>query len=246
MPRLPFLSLALLTLACTTDPNQDESASETDGESSDEIGTDETTEDTADTETADTDESTGTETADTDETTDTGGPYGHGNLHPDCMGDNPQVVIVTNLGEMTLQLDAVRAPVTVANFLGYVSSGFYEGTIIHRVIDNFVLQGGGYEPGIVEKPTEPAIPLEIHPELRHDDGAIGMARTQDPNSATSQWYICDGAQNGLDDQYAVFGVLIDGFEVRDMISSVAVHDVGQFTDVPVEDIVIEQAYCVMQ
>ena len=223
------------TLACTNGPGGDEAA--------DEIGTDATT---------GTDETTDTGT-DTGETTDTGelgcaeptGEYGHGNLHPDCVGDNPQVLLQTNVGDMTLQLDAVRAPVTVANFLGYVSSGFYDGTIIHQVVDDFVIQGGGFEPGLVEKTTVGTIPLEIDPELRHDDGAISMARRADPDSADSQWFICDGPQHGLDGQYAVFGVLIDGFEIRDAISMVPVHDVDPYTDVPVEDVVVERACCVV-
>lgn len=227
----------VLTLACTPEPND---------ETGDEIGTDETagTSETAGTETAGTD-TVGTETAGTDTTTG-GGPYGHGNLHPDCMGDSPQVVFETSMGNMTVQLDAVLAPITVANFLGYVSSGFYDGTIFHRVVNGFVVQGGGYEPGLIEKMTVGTIPLEIDPALRHDDGAIAMARRAEPDTAESQWYICDGAQHGLDDQYAVFGVLIDGVEVRNAISEVAVHNVDPFTDVPVDDVILERAYCVMQ
>lgn len=234
MPRAVLALACVFTLACTTDPN-DESASDTAGESSDEIGSDTTDETASDT--------TGTDETDTD--TDTGGPYGHGNLHPDCIGDSPQVVFETSMGNMTVELDAVLAPVTVANFLGYVSSGFYDGTIFHRVIDNFVIQGGGYEPGLIAKATVGTIPLEIDPGLRHDDGAIAMARRNEPDTAESQWYFCDGAQPGLDDMYAVFGVLIDGFPVRDAISGVAVHNVDVFTDVPVEDVIVERAYCVM-
>jgi cyclophilin family peptidyl-prolyl cis-trans isomerase len=243
--------VCVFALACTTDPTNDESASET-ADDTTEGGSDEI--DGESEESAGTEETVGTEeTMGTDESTDTGevgcaeptGEYGHGNLHPDCMGDNPQVLLQTTLGDMVVQLDAVRAPITVANYLGYVSSGFYDGTIFHRVIDGFVIQGGGMQPGLIEKPTEPPIVLEIHPELRHDDGAISMARTPDPDSATSQFYVCDGPQHGLDDQYAVFGVLIEGFEVRDAISMVAVHDVNPFTDVPVEDVVVERACCVM-
>lgn len=233
--RRALLALAcVLTLACTGEPS-DEVGSETAGESSDEIGTD----------TTGTDETT-SDTTGSDDTTTGGGPYGHGNLHPDCMGDSPQVVLETSLGNMTVQLDAQLAPITVANFLGYVSSGFYDGTIFHRVIDGFVVQGGGYEPGLIEKMTVGVIPLEIDPGLRHEDGAIAMARRQEPDTAESQWYICDGAQPGLDDQYAVFGVVIDGIEVRDAISMVAVHNVDPFTDVPVEDVILERAYCVTQ
>ncbi|MFV8752022.1 peptidylprolyl isomerase [Nannocystaceae bacterium ST9] len=233
MRRALFTFACVFALACTDDP-ADESASETAGS--------ETETDSGASETA-----TGETAGETDSTETGGGPYGHGNLHPDCMGESPRVVFETNMGDMTVELDAVHAPITVANFLGYVSSEFYDGTIFHRVIDGFVIQGGGYEPGMIEKTTVGPIVLEIAPELRHDDGAIAMARRQEPDTAESQWYICDGAQHGLDDQYAVFGVLIEGFEVRDAISGVAVQDVpAPFTDVPVEDVVVERAYCVMQ
>lgn len=176
-----------------------------------------------------------------------GDGYGHGNLHPDCMGDAPIVVLETSMGTMVVELDAVLAPITVANFLGYVSSGFYDGTIFHRVIDGFVIQGGGYEPGLMLKDTLGPIALELDPNLTHVDGAIAMARGQEPDTAQSQWYITDGPQPNLDDSYAVFGTLIDGFEVRNAISSVAVGDAPwmEFTlsDVPVEDVIVTAAYC---
>ena len=161
-----------------------------------------------------------------------------------CGVDAPIVVLDTSLGTMVAQLDATRAPITVENFVTYVATGFYDGTIFHRVINNFVIQGGGYEPGLVLKPTMGTIPLEIDPELRHVDGALAMARSADPDTAESQWYICDGAQPGLDDDYAVFGVLIDGFDVRNAISSVETGDVPPFGDVPVEDVILNSAYCV--
>jgi cyclophilin family peptidyl-prolyl cis-trans isomerase len=142
----------------------------------------------------------------------------------------------------------VRAPITVDNFLGYVSSGFYDGTIFHRVVDGFVIQGGGFEPGLVPKEPLDPIPLEIHPELLHVDGAIGMARRAEPTSADSQWYITDGAQPGLDGMYAVFGVLIDGIAVRNAISAVAT-GTQMWMGIPlenvlVEDVVVTTAYCV--
>lgn len=234
----PFVLGSLLVtgsmLGCPADDAGDEVADET--------GTSETG-------TSDTDTDT-----DSDTDSDTGGEYGHGNLHPDCMGDAPIVVMETNLGTLVVQLDAVRAPITVANFLGYVSAGFYDQTIFHRVIDGFVLQGGGFDLTKTNKPTEGTIPLEIHAELRHVDGAIAMARSSEPDTAESQWYITDGPQGGLDDSYAVFGVLIDGFDVRDTISAVETASAtfnwgGQqvpFEDVPVEDVVLSAAYCVTQ
>jgi peptidyl-prolyl cis-trans isomerase A (cyclophilin A) len=165
-----------------------------------------------------------------------------------CLVDNPIVVLETSLGTMVVQLDGVRAPITVENFISYVSAGFYDGTIFHRVISGFVIQGGGFTPGLGVKTTMGPIPLELHPELTHVDGAIAMARSNDPNTAESQWYITDGAQPGLDTQYAVFGVLIDGFEVRDAIASVPVHTVpfmdSEFMNVPVDDVLVTTAYCV--
>ena len=184
----------------------------------------------------------------TDTETGDGDGYGHDNLHPDCIGDAPIVVLETSLGTLVLQLDAVQAPITVANFLGYVSSGFYDGTIFHRVIDGFVIQGGGYRPGLLLEQTVTPIPLELDPDLTHVDGAIAMARSQDPDTAESQWYITDAAQPGLDGNYAVFGALIDGFDVRNAISAVATHTVEWMgfllENVPVEDVLVSAAYCV--
>jgi peptidyl-prolyl cis-trans isomerase A (cyclophilin A) len=180
-------------------------------------------------------------TTDTTETTDT-------EIAAACLVDDPIVVIDTSLGALVVQLDRVRAPITVENFISYVSAGFYDGTIFHRVIANFVIQGGGYTSGLKAKPTMGTIPLELHAELTHIDGAIGMARREEPDTAESQWYFTDGAQPSLDGQYAVFGVLIDGFAVRDAIANVPVHTVPlmdvDFTNVPVEDVVVNAAYCV--
>jgi cyclophilin family peptidyl-prolyl cis-trans isomerase len=156
-----------------------------------------------------------------------------------CLVDMPIVVLETSMGVMVVQLDGVRAPITVENFVMYVGMGFYDGTIFHRVIDNFVIQGGGVLPGGALKPTLGTIPLEIHPELRHVDGAIAMARSNAPDTAESQFYITDGPWPDLDDDYAVFGVLIDGFPVRDAISAVPT-----VSDVPVTDVLLESAYCV--
>ncbi|WP_434425709.1 peptidylprolyl isomerase [Nannocystis pusilla] len=156
--------------------------------------------------TAPTSEGTTVDTTDGTTTTTTGVMPGA------CEGDAPRIRISTTLGDMVVQLDAVNAPITTANFVHYVETGFYDGTIFHRVIDGFVIQGGGLLPDLSSKPTDPPIPLEVSPALTHVDGAISMARTNDPNSATSQFYICDGPQDFLDGQYAAFGVLVEGFE----------------------------------
>jgi cyclophilin family peptidyl-prolyl cis-trans isomerase len=227
-----ILACSLLPcFACTTPQTCDTAcagATGTDGPDSEtDAGTDAT--ETGATETGD------TETGDTDA--------------PDlCMVDAPIVVLETSMGTMVVQLDRVRAPITVENFTNYVGMGFYDGTIFHRVIDNFVIQGGGYEPGLVLKETLGPIPLEIHPELRHLDGAIAMARSQEPDTAESQFYITDNIQPGLDDNYAVFGVLIDGFPVRDAITQVPTGNAMwmgfELMDVPLTDVILESAYCV--
>jgi peptidyl-prolyl cis-trans isomerase A (cyclophilin A) len=161
-----------------------------------------------------------------------------------CEGDAPRVLLATTLGDMVVQLDRVNAPITVENFVAYVEDGFYDGTIFHRVVDDFVIQGGGFTPDLAEKPTEPPIPLEVAPALTHVDGAISMARTNDPDSATSQFFLCDGPQHFLDGDYAAFGVLVEGFEVLAAISAVAVQSDGDFDDVPVEDVIVTSARCV--
>jgi cyclophilin family peptidyl-prolyl cis-trans isomerase len=188
------------------------------------------------------------ETGDGDGDGDAGDGDGDGDTSSACDSDTPIVVLETSMGTMVAQLDRVRAPITVDNFTTYVDMGFYDGTIFHRVINGFVIQGGGFEPGLVLKETLGTIPLEIHPELRHVDGAIAMARSQQPDTAESQFYITDGAQPGLDDNYAVFGVLIDGLAVRDAITMVATGTVPwmdfELMDVPVTDVVLDAAYCV--
>ena len=153
-------------------------------------------------------------------------------------GDCDTVRISTNLGDLVVELDPVEAPNTVANFKAYIDAGFYEGLIFHRVINNFMIQGGGLQPGMIPAEGQmPPINLEIS-GLTHVNGAISMARTNDPNSATSQFFICDGPQDFLDGQYAAFGVLSEGFDVLDTISSVQTTSVPPFDDVPVEDVVI--------
>lgn len=155
---------------------------------------------------------------------------------------NPVIGIRTNYGTMYVELYPDKAPITVANFLRYVNDSFYDGLIFHRVIDGFMIQGGGFYPNMTQKiATYPPIKLEVSEELKHVDGAISMARTSDPDSATSQFFICDGAQPHLDGNYAVFGRVIHGIEVLRDISAVATHSVGYYRDVPVKSVIIEKA-----
>lgn len=163
---------------------------------------------------------------------------------------NPVVVITTTAGEITLELFKDRAPVSVENFLQYVADGFYKGTIFHRVIPNFMIQGGGFEPGMIEKSTRPPILNEAANGLSNVRGTVGMARTRALRSATAQFYVnvtdnrskLDHRGYGPDEfGYAVFGRVLTGMEVVDRIVSVQTRTVGPHADVPVEDVVITGA-----
>lgn len=157
--------------------------------------------------------------------------------------NNKFVLLETNLGAMKIVLYDMLTPVTVENFLNLISIDFYDGLVFHRVIDDFVIQGGGYDVnGIRKESPFGTIDLEIHPDARHVNGAIGMARDSDPNSATSQFYICDGPQHSLDNNYAVFGRVVEGFDVLQDISSV---ETNQY-DWPVEDIIINDISVLLQ
>ncbi|MHB8605953.1 MAG: peptidylprolyl isomerase [Thermoplasmatota archaeon] len=135
---------------------------------------------------------------------------------------NPRVTIETSAGTIVAELFPKEAPNTVANFVKYANDGFFAGLIFHRVIRGFVIQGGGHEPSGRQKSAKYSpIKLEISPKLAHWDGALSMARTNDPNSATSQFYICDGPQTMLDKQYAVFGVVESGMDVVKKIAKEA-------------------------
>lgn len=159
----------------------------------------------------------------------------------------PKVEFVTTMGRFVVQLDPVRAPKTVANFLDYVKSGFYKGTIFHRVIPGFMVQGGGFTADMQQKPTRAPIPLESQNGLRNLKGTIAMARTSDPNSATSQFFINVADNPSLDYPkpdgygYAVFGKVISGMDVIDKIVAVPTKNVGSYQNVPVRPIVIEDA-----
>ena len=143
---------------------------------------------------------------------------------------------------IVFELKEADAPGTCANFKKYVNDRFFDGLIFHRVIDNFMIQGGGFTTDLTQKTaTYDPIALEISPNLRHIDGAVAMARTNDPNSATSQFYICDGVQSSLDDSYAVFGQVTSGMEHVRAISAVATTTEGGMSDVPVSDVIIQSA-----
>lgn len=154
----------------------------------------------------------------------------------------------TSKGLITLKLDAEKAPVTVANFIEYVNSGHFDGTIFHRVIPGFVIQGGGLESGMKEKPTQAPIENEADNGLKNVTGSICMARTNDPHSATSQFFINLKDNQFLDHTekspqgwgYAVFGQVTDGMDVVEAIAAVQTGNAGFHQDVPVEDIVVEK------
>ena len=152
----------------------------------------------------------------------------------------------TNHGVVTLELDAEKAPKTVANFLAYVAAGHYDGTIFHRVIGNFMIQGGGFTPGMKQKPTQEPVENEAANGLKNEAGSIAMARTSDPHSATAQFFINVGDNGFLDYPgqdgwgYCVFGRVTAGMDVVDKIKNVKTGRSGFHQDVPVEDVVIER------
>jgi peptidyl-prolyl cis-trans isomerase B (cyclophilin B) len=155
----------------------------------------------------------------------------------------------TNLGTITLELDAAKAPETVKNFLAYVESGHYDNTIFHRVINGFMIQGGGFEPGMKQKPTREPIKNEADNGLKNLTGTIAMARTQAPHSATAQFFINVADNDFLNFRsadaqgwgYCVFGRVTEGMEIVDKIRAVKTASSGFHQDVPVEDVVIERA-----
>jgi len=159
------------------------------------------------------------------------------------------VKLHTTYGVITLELDADKAPVTVENFLTYVTSGHYDNTVFHRVIDNFMIQGGGFGSGMKEKPTRDPIKNEADNGLKNTRGTIAMARTSDPHSATAQFFINVVDNDFLDfrapDQrnwgYCVFGHVSDGLDTIDKIRKAVTGTKGFHQDVPKEDIVIERA-----
>lgn len=155
----------------------------------------------------------------------------------------------TNFGTITLELNAEKAPKTVANFESYVTSGHYNGTIFHRVINGFMVQGGGMEPGMTEKSTNEQIENEANNGLKNERGTIAMARTMEPHSASAQFFINVNDNGFLNHSaktpdgwgYCVFGKVVDGMDVVDKIKDVATGNSGYHQDVPVNDVIIESA-----
>ena len=159
------------------------------------------------------------------------------------------VILHTNYGDITLELNAEKAPKTVENFINYVKSGFYNETIFHRVIDNFMIQGGGFSPDMSQKATEDAIENEADNGLENLAGTIAMARTMDPHSATAQFFINVADNNFLNHKskdmhgwgYAVFGKVVDGMETVNKIKGVSTGSVSGHQDVPRQQVIIENA-----
>ncbi len=155
----------------------------------------------------------------------------------------------TNQGSFTIELNAEKAPATVKNFLAYVNSGFYNGTIFHRVIDSFMVQGGGFEPGMKQKSVEAPIQNEAANGLKNDNYTVAMARTGDPHSATAQFFINVKDNNFLNYTasnaqgfgYCVFGKVVEGKDVVDTMRRVKTGSRSGFTDVPLEDVIITKA-----
>jgi peptidyl-prolyl cis-trans isomerase B (cyclophilin B) len=155
----------------------------------------------------------------------------------------------TSKGDIVLELDAERAPKTAENFLAYVTEGFYDGTVFHRVIDGFMIQGGGFDETMTQKPTRDPVENEANNGLKNEDYTVAMARTKDPHSATAQFFINvkdnaflnHTAQNAQGWGYAVFGRVVEGKDVVDAIKTVDTGSVGFFQDVPLEPVVILKA-----
>ena len=163
---------------------------------------------------------------------------------------NPQVELhIKNYGVITLELDAAKAPKSVENFLSYVKKGHYDNTVFHRVIPGFMVQGGGFEPGMSQKPTGAEIENEANNGLKNDNYTVAMARTNAPHSATAQFFINASNNNFLNHTapsaqgwgYAVFGKVVSGSDVVDKIEGVKTGRKGFHDDVPLEDVVIEKA-----
>jgi peptidyl-prolyl cis-trans isomerase B (cyclophilin B) len=168
------------------------------------------------------------------------------------MSMSSQVDLYTNHGKIRIELDDAKAPESAKNFLSYVAKGHYDGTVFHRVIPNFMVQGGGFEAGMKQKPTDAPLRNEANNGLKNDHYTLAMARTSDPHSATSQFFINTKdndflnfkSESGSGWGYAVFGKVVDGKEVVDAIEGVKTGRKGFHDDVPLEDVIIERAVVV--
>ena len=163
---------------------------------------------------------------------------------------NPQVELhIADLGVITIELDAENAPKSTANFLSYVAKGHYDNTVFHRVIPGFMVQGGGFEPGMTQKPTDAPIDNEANNGVKNNNYTLAMARTQAPHSATAQFFINVSDNEFLNHTapslqgwgYAVFGKVIKGTEIVDQIKAVPTGRKGFHDDVPKEDVIIQRA-----
>ena len=163
---------------------------------------------------------------------------------------NPQVDLhIAGRGVITIELDEAKAPKSVANFLSYVNSGHYDNTVFHRVIPGFMIQGGGFEPGMNQKPTQQPVTNEADNGLKNDKYTVAMARTSDPHSATAQFFINVADNDFLNFKlpsgngwgYCVFGKVVEGTDVVDKIKGVKTGNAGFHQDVPKEDVIIEKA-----
>jgi peptidyl-prolyl cis-trans isomerase B (cyclophilin B) len=165
------------------------------------------------------------------------------------MSTSPRVKLATSAGDIVIELDATNAPKSSENFVVYVKDGFYDNTIFHRVMDGFMIQGGGFEPGMKQKPTRDPIENEANNGLKNDKYTVAMARTNDPHSATAQFFINVANNDFLNHTaptsqgwgYAVFGKVVEGQDVVDKIRGVKTGNAGFHQNVPVEDVVIEKA-----
>jgi cyclophilin family peptidyl-prolyl cis-trans isomerase len=161
----------------------------------------------------------------------------------------PRVLLETSKGKIVLELNAEKAPKTVKNFLDYVKAGQYNGTIFHRVIPGFMIQGGGFAPDMSQKPTRPPIKNEADNGLKNERGTIAMARTADPDSASSQFFINVADNSSLNHRsktpdgwgYAVFGKVVEGMDVADAIVKVPTTTKGPYQNVPVQAVMIQKA-----
>ncbi|MBT5051100.1 MAG: peptidyl-prolyl cis-trans isomerase [Rhodospirillaceae bacterium] len=160
----------------------------------------------------------------------------------------PRMKITTNHGVIVLELDAEKAPESTKNFQRYVEEGHYNGTVFHRVIPGFMIQGGGFEPGLKQKSSGDPIQNEADNGLKNEIGTVAMARTSDPHSATAQFFINTSDNDFLNHKskdsqgwgYTVFGKVVEGIDVVKKIEGVGTHTVGPYGDVPVEDVIIEK------